>query len=524
MSGTDLAAARRAFEAGDLVNARDAARRAATADPRNREAFAIWGISAAETGALDEALQPLAIAAQGVPPGAPGAAPILVLLARCLARAARWREALAKLAPFEARPPADPILRARLGTALAEMQVVDRALPHLRGAVEARPDAPDLLYHLGSTLVSLGRFDEAEDCFERALAGSPTQVAAPIHLALARMRRWTTDRNHVDRLRSAVKDVGLDSPSGAALHFALFKELDDLGRTDEAWPVLQAANVLARKAAGPWSSDGERTLFAALAQRFPVTAFRPPPEGPPMRPAPIFVVGLPRTGTTLVERILGAHSQVRALGELPFFPNLFRILGGGRDKALTAPGVARMKSVDWRRLGIAYLEQAAAIAGDSGTFTDKTPFNSLLIGPIRLALPGARVVLLRRGPMDALFSAHQMWLPGDDAYRWSHRLEDLADHFRHHQRLMTHWRDCLGEDLIEVSYEDLVVDPEPHIRRLLDACGLAFEPACLRPETAPGAVRTLSSAQARAPIAPGSVGRWRRYEAGLAPLRARLRL
>ncbi len=534
MSQADFAAASRAFEAGDLSTARAAARRAAAADQGNLEACAIWGIAAAETGALDEAIEPLSRAARHLAMGAPGAAPIQVLLARCLAHAGLWRQALEYLEPHETRPPADPILRARLGTTLVAMQCVERGLTHLRAAADARPDAPDVLYHLGSALASLGRFDQAEACFETALAAgsadarlTPAHLAAvqlaPIHLALARLRRWTPERNHLDRLRAIRLATKSNPGAGAALHFALFKELDDLGLTEQAWETLATANLLAGQAVGGWSPKRDRALIAALMRRFP-TALLDRARSTEDASGPIFIVGLPRTGTTLVERILGAHSQVRALGELPFFPNLLRAAAGGREPILTAAVVDRMKAVDWRALGAAYLEQAAAIAGGQTVFTDKTPFNSLLIGPLRLALPNARIVLLSREPMDALFSAHRMWLPGDDAYRWSHRLEDLADHFRGHQRLMNHWRAGLGGRLIEVSYETLVDQPQAEIRRLLAACGLAFEEACLRPEAAPGAIQTLSSAQARAPIGTASVGGWRRYEAQLAPLRARLGL
>ena len=173
-------------------------------------------------------------------------------------------------------------------------------------------------------------------------------------------------------------------------------------------------------------------------------------------------------------------------------------------------------------MGATYLAETAFLTDDARFAIDKLPFNSLLIGAIRLAVPNARIILLGRDPMDALFSAYRMLIPDESVYGWCYRQEDLADHYRNHYRLMDHWRRCLGAGLIDVSYEKLVADPEAQIRILLNACGLPFEAACLRPHEVAGAVLTVSSTQVRAPITASTIGGWRRYAAGLEPLRARL--
>jgi len=500
-----------------MAQAVEAARRAALADRDLTEAFALWGVAAAESEAFAAAIEPLQVAAQRAVPGSAGWAVINAQLGRALCQCARWREGSERLAMAEQCAPPDPTLRNRIGVALVNVGMAERGLPHLEWAAAANPTAADLQYDLGWALASVGRLDEAERRFSETLSLRPS--AASAHLALARLRRWTVHSNHVDRLRAVLAEPELTRVERARLGFALFKELDDLGRHNEAWPTLCDANALARQEAAPWSQADDEALVTALIRTFPPRMFT---RRVPVRAGaatPIFIVGLPRTGTTLVERILAAHSQVRALGELPFFPLLFSRAAGEPDTSFAARTVLKARGVDWRALGAAYLARTAFLARGAAFTTDKLPVNSVLIGPLRLALPGARIILLRREPMDALFGAYRMWLADGHSYGWSYRLEDLAAHWRQHERLMNHWRACLGDQLLEVSYEDLVTDPGAQIPRLLAGCGLPFERACLSPHEAAGIVLTISSAQVRSPITAAGVGHWRRYAAPLAQLR-----
>ncbi|HEY5072213.1 MAG TPA: sulfotransferase [Caulobacteraceae bacterium] len=516
----DLLAARRHFQQGELALAATAARRAALADPSNREAHGIWGIAAVETGDYAGAIDPLRIAAHHATAGSPRWALFNSQLALALWNIGYWRQGLERLEPVEQLASPDPMVRNRIGIALVGMNLAERGLPHLEFAAAASPKMVDLLCDLGWALMSLGRLGDAEARFDEALALKPEMPRA--HLAVAGLRTSTAERNHLDRLAALRASPSVNPADHARLGYAIFKELDDLGRCDEAWPVLEGANAFMAALPPPWSAGDDDDFTKALIKRFPRSAFSVPQPARETGRIPVFIVGLPRTGTTLVERILAAHSQVHAMGELPLFPRLFREAAGAEGPWLSARDVMATRSADWPALGAIYSEESAFLTGGARFAIDKLPFNSLLIGAVKLALPNARIILLRRDPMDTLFSAYRTLFPQEGVCRWSYRLEDLASHYRHHHRLMGHWRTCLREGLIEISYEKLVAEPEAQIRALVAACGLGFEEACLRPHESTGAVLTVSSTQVRSPMTASHVGAWRQYQTGLEPLRARL--
>ena len=499
----------------------EAARRAAAADPANTEAYAYWGVSACELGRFADALEPLQVAAGRMPRGTIGWANLTSQLARAESNVGFWLKACRDADAIDQLPPPDPLIRHRTGVVFARIGLIERGFPHLEWAAQAAPDRPQVLFDLGLGHLTLGRAEEAEALLEQAIAIAP--LWTPPHMALASLRRWSAQDCHVDRLRALIQRPELGPPERAEIGFSLFKELDDLGRYDEAWPVLEEANAAARALEPPWSRQEDEALVESLIERFPPGLFAAGrgASGAGERRRPIFVLGLPRSGTTLTERILAAHPAVASLGEAPCFPLVFRAASSAAERQdLTAEVVRATARADWRRIGELYLNETSYLPGTQSFLVDKLPYNCMVIGAIRLALPGAPIVLLRRDPMDTLFSAFRVQFAG--VYRWAYRLEDLAEHYAHHQRLMRHWRDCLGEDLIDLHYEALAREPAEVVPRLLDACGLAFDERCLSPEKAAGAVRTASIAQIRRPISGAGIGGWRRYERQLEPLRARL--
>lgn len=429
-----------------------------------------------------------------------------------LAFSARRAEALAVVRRLEPQVRGGGDCR-RIARVMDALGLQAEALPYLERAAKAAPDDAGAWHNLGVARRALGEADEAKVAFNRALMLDPAH--GPSQAALAALD--ARDPGAVERLIAA----RAQAPEARRTQFdyALFQALDAAGRTGEAWDALARANAAARRA-NPWSAEEDRRLAEALAARFPRERFEALADAGG-DPRPIFVVGLPRSGTTLVERVLAAHSQVTALGEIDTFGAIFSRMAGTRSLAYADMGaVERSDAIDWPALGGAYRAEVRPFARGRPVIVDKLPQNWLYAGPIALALPDARIVHVSRGPMDSLFGALKQQFRRD--HRWSYGLDDLAAHYANHRLLMDHWRAALGDRYVPAPYEALVSDPEPQIRRLLDACGLEFEPACLEPHLAEGAVRTLSVTQVRQPITARGVGAWRRYAQQLEPLRARL--
>lgn len=528
-----LAEALRLRRAGRLTDAIGVARRLTETDPRRLDGWFVWGTSALAAGKLSEAEQVLGEGARRASPEA--RVRFLVPRARALTALGRAAEAVAV-----AREAVAGLTQAAdfntLSAVLSQANLPEEALPLSEKAVALDPAASDAWNNLGSLYQFLGRMAEAETAYERAIAIGPNAAA---HLALARVRKWSATDNHVDRLKTVPLIGPLDE---ARIAYALFKELDDLVRPEEAWEALTRGATVAKAATGGWDAVQEAETVAAWQLSFPprpyggragvrgLTPVSPspgagappsPPGGEGKKPRRLFIVGLPRSGTTLVERILAAHSHVQALGELQTFGlAVKRAAQSPTPHLLDADTVRRSADADPAEIAALYDTETAFLwDGRSRVTIDKLPHNHDYCGLIRRAYPDATIVHVRRDPMDSLFGAYRLLFA--HAHKWSYALEDLAAHYDHYRRLMAHWQ--AGDPaIIDLSLETLIASPESEIRRLLSACGLPFEPACLSPHEAKGAVATASSAQVRKPINAEGVGVWRRYERGLKPLHDRL--
>jgi len=515
--------ARTALKQGQYSQAIDATRRVIGYDPGNLQAYWLWGFAAIETYSFSEAETVLDEGARRLPDNHPLRARFLSQRARALiplGRAGDVRDVVRQaLTILDAQPQAaDAQTLHMLGACLSQSGGEQEALPVLRRAVALDSRVSVYWDALGEAAQFLGLLDEAERAFENAVAAGPHMGS---HLALARLKRWTRDNNHIARLEKLTPEIPLDQARRA---YALFKEYDDLGDRKAAWAWLQkGAEAALREPVTPrnpaWSAAEERDTFAAWTTCFPAARFMATTTSARAEPRRLFVIGLPRSGTTLVERILASHSQVQSLGELQAFPAATKIVSGIQGwSLLDADTVRAAAGIEPQAFADFYTRETASLCDGHPMVTDKLPHNSDYAGLIRLAFPDAAIVYVRRQPMDALFGAYKLHF----AARWSFALDDLADHYTNHRMLMDHWRQCLGDGLIEVSLETLIAEPETEIRRLLAACGLPFEAACLTPHESAGAVASASSAQVRRPINAEGVGAWRRYSEGLEPLRARL--
>jgi tetratricopeptide (TPR) repeat protein len=435
----------------------------------------------------------------------------IAAVARALVRTGETAAARACLAhPGTARP-ASPQGLVALALVQQEIGQHAAALALMERARELGLDTPEFRYLRALQLQFNGRIAEAEAELEACLALGPAFDRASV--TLARLRRWTLERNHLELLAQRLRAAPPGSEQAACLAFARYKELEDLGRDDEAWAALVEGNAIMR-ARLPMPAS-EATMFDAVIARC-TPAFLAPSAHRFDGPMPIFIVGMPRSGTTLLERVLGNHSEVTPAGELADFTRQWA-WAADRER----PGGPDGGRVDFAELGRRYLDQTQWRAEGKRFYVDKLPQNYMLAGFIRKALPQAPIVHMGRAPMDLCFSNWRALFGSGFAY--SYDLDALAAHHGQYRRLMRHWHAAMPGAIHDVAYEALVDDPEREARALLAHCGLAFEPQCLDTAGSAAPSSTLSTAQVREPIHRRGLAEWRRYAPQLAGLQAALR-
>jgi tetratricopeptide (TPR) repeat protein len=364
---------------------------------------------------------------------------------------------------------------------------------------------------LAMVFANSGRFEKARDCYERAIAAAP-QLAGSYY-DLARCRRITRDDEALlDRMRSALAEPGLTADARLKIHLALGKALDDLDDPAAAMQHFDDADTLRSSVLRFDAAAFEARVDGLIAYFTPDLIARASDNGSGGATA-VLIMGLPRSGTTLVEQILSSHPQIHGAGELPFWTE--------RSAPWEKAGLNAAKPADFGTLGAEYSSLLQALAPQALRVTDKMPLNILWAGLIHVVLPRATLIHCRRTPIDIALSIHRTYFnpytsfpTGGDA---------LVAAIRAVERLTAHWRRVLpAERFIEVDYEQLVRDPEPAIRPLVAACGLPWDEACLRPEHNPRIIKTPSKWQARQPIHRDAIDSWRRYGPWLGPLAALL--
>jgi len=387
----------------------------------------------------------------------------------------------------------------------------DLAQQDIEAALAVAPDWLPALLNLGNLHEDMGRREAAAGAYARALAVAPDHATALARSAgLARLSG--PDDPVIAALRTALAQAGRNPEDRAELGFALGRALDQVAAYDEAFAAIAAANVDSRAAdpaGAPYDRAAHERFIDAMIAAFPHPA-SPVGTGPD---APIFICGLFRSGSTLVEQILAGHSRVTGGGELGLVPGLARAIAGYPQALATASPEAL------ERLRTLYLDGLATARPGADVVTDKRPDNFLHIGLIKAMFPEARIVHTVREPLDVILSNWFLHLDRSMAHALD--LEDLAHWHGQYVRLMAHWK-ALYPDILDLDYDALVVDPRPAIERLLAYCGLDWEEGVLDFHKAATPVRTASVWQVREPFYRRSSGRWRHYEAHLAGVRAAL--
>jgi tetratricopeptide (TPR) repeat protein len=359
---------------------------------------------------------------------------------------------------------------------------------------------------LGNLLSEFGRFDEARECFERAIAIAP--LLAGSYYDLVRCRPVTSDDGLIQKMEAARDTPGLEAAQLLRLHLAIGKAADDLGDYALAMQHFDAADVV-RRGSVPFDSSAFSSEIDRLIARCSPDWIARAPEFGNRDATPVLIIGMPRSGTTLVEQIISMHPEVGAGDELNFW----------NERGAAWHGTGGNENSFVAKAAKDYLGVLRTIAPTKARVTDKMPFNFLWAGLIHMTFPRSTIIHCRRAAVDTALSIHQTHFHPGLAFPTGGA--ELVSYFRDYQRLTDHWRSVLPADrFLEVDYEDLTSTPEPVIRRIIAACGLAWHDDCLRPESNPRAVKTPSKWQTRQPIYRTSVARWRRYESWLGPLRA----
>jgi tetratricopeptide (TPR) repeat protein len=540
---------------GELLRRRgrydDAAKtlaRAVALNPRNAEAFGNLGNALKDQGKFAEA----AVAYRAAVRLAPRAAQCHNNLGAVLCDQGRLDEAEQSLRQALALDPHFLEADLNLGNVLREQGRLGEAEAVCRRAIALAPDHADAHCNLGSVLIRLGRLHEAEAAYRRTVALKPNMADAhynlgvtlkllgrldEAHAAVARavqlsprttlylhglsdLKRFAADNPHLAAMEELHNDVAaLPARQRINLHFALAKAYDDLGRYDDAFRQLVTGNGLQRRMTA-YDEAGTLAEIKRTGEVFSQELIQKLQGRGEPSPVPIFVIGMPRSGSTLIEQILASHPQVCGGGELPKFAAAMADTTT-RGGVSLPDAIMHLSSEDLQRLGERYLAEITPLAPTAARIVDKTLSHFLYAGLIHLALPQARIIHAVRDPAATCLSCFSKVFASGQLY--SYELAELGRLYRHYQALMDHWHRVLPQGrILDVRYEDVVVDLEGQARRMIAYCGLGWDERCLDFHKTERPILTASAVQVRQPLYRDALDRTRHYRHHLAPLLAEL--
>jgi tetratricopeptide (TPR) repeat protein len=444
----------------------------------------------------------------------PESTPWTIQKAQCLARIGDLKRVAPIVKQLSSRDIKSPYLLSALAMLHTQLGQREKAVKLYEKASRLEPREAMHFYNIACMQRSLGELEAAEENYDAAVRLNPADCES--FKIRSDLRVQTNERNHVDELEDLL-DKGIDDERGSIqVRYAVAKELEDLGEAQRSFEHLKAGSSQRRKL---MKYDLERDIetIDAIMETFDSNVFAEAAEGNANDEA-IFILGMPRTGTTLVERILASHSDVFAAGELNnFAAQLMTMLRATNiDKKLSRDEFVKSSAaLDFEQLGEAYISSTRPFTGHTARFIDKLPLNYLYVGLIHLALPNATIINLQRNPMDTCYATYKQLFV--DAYPFSYDLEELAKYYVAYHRLMEHWNAVLPGVIHTIHYEELVDDIEGKTRHMLSACDLDWQEQCLRFYENKEASTTASTAQIRRPVYKSSVGKWKDYEEYLRP-------
>lgn len=401
-----------------------------------------------------------------------------------------------------------------LGLAFQKQGCIEEAVSSFEHTLQSNPSHINARMNLAITLKETGRLDEAVEHFRGVLARNPHIAQAHFHLAT--IRNHVSSTEEINAMKSLYNRPGTGIAQRYYLAFGLGTALEKWEAYEEAFGFFQAAHHL-KKPSAPFNLADRARFFRSIMELFNREYLDRNRTAGPDDELPIFIFGMPRSGTTLAEQILASHPRVTGAGEVGYVEDVVRRVMELSGKPFLT-GWPDMSAAEIHALGIYYLDRIGEHPDGSGHVTDTTPMNFVHIGLIATILPHARLIHCRRDPMDTCLSLYQQ--PLSDTHAYAHDLADLGGFYNLYREIMRHWHDVLPERIHDLCYEDLVTDSETEIRSLLDYCKLPFDQNCISFHKTDRAVRTPSASQVRQPMYTASMGRWRNYETWLSPLKA----
>jgi tetratricopeptide (TPR) repeat protein len=440
------------------------------------------------------------------------------LLGIALQRQYKLAEALQVLDEAIAANPDVPESHANRGITLKEMGRPEEALASYDRAIKLQPGFPEAHFNRGNVLLGLGRFEDAAASFEQAIALRDDFAEA--HRSLSNLKQYSPDDPHIVQMERLYAAAGDRQSARMELGFALAKAHDDIGNVDTAFEYLADGNQL-RKAVQGYDIEDDIALFSDIRRLFAAAeAASSKTTYSSSSPRPVFIVGMLRSGTSLVEQILASHSQVHGGGELEAMTQLAApMLAALTDKSDDSD-LNGLPEPEAKRLRGAYLDALADLGAGESIITDKMPLNFRWIGFIVSAFPDARIIHVKRDAMATCWSIYRHYFP--DPSLFAYDLDDIAKYYHLYEGLMSYWRERFPDNILDLDYDRLTEHQEDETRRLLEFCGLDWQDRCLEFHTTERQVRTISASQVRQRMYQGSSAAWKKYERHLRQLAADL--